>query len=157
VNLDGQVGEGLQARKIREGGPALCLLGIGKMTARCLEAAAILGREGISVTLWDARVVSPADPGMLDDALDHDLVITVEDGIRVGGAGAFLRDAMAQRALARSVACPQSESLGIPRRYLSQATAESILAGLSLDAEGIAQSLRSQLRAAATARRSSDT
>jgi 1-deoxy-D-xylulose-5-phosphate synthase len=153
VNLDGFTGEGLQARKIRQGGAALCLLGVGKMTARCLEAAHILSREGIDVTVWDTRVVSPADPVMLDDALAHDLVVTVEDGIRIGGAGTFLRDALAQRALERALSCPASESLGIPRRYLSQAEPESILAGIGLDADGIAQSLRSQIKAAHAARR----
>ena len=148
VSLDGQTGAGLNARKLRQGSSKVCVLGVGKMTARCAQAALALMAEGIDVTLWDTRIVSPADPDMLDDALAHEVVITVEDGVRIGGAGTHLRDALAQRAMARGVTCPQSESLGVPKRYLAQAAPESILAGLGLDADGITQSIRGLLKAA---------
>lgn len=146
--LDAQTGAGLESRKLRSGTGVVTLIGIGKMTARCLEAAAMLSHEGIEACVYDARVIAPADPLMLDDALASDLVVTVEDGIRIGGAGSHLRDAMAQRAADRGVSCPSSESLGVPKRYLAQAAPESILAGLGLDPEGIAQSVRRLMKAA---------
>ena len=58
------------------------------------EAAGKLAADGVDATVWDVRVVSPPDPAMLADAAAHGLVVTVEDGIRVGGAGTFLVDAM---------------------------------------------------------------
>ena len=43
---------------------------------------------------------------MLADALDHRLVVTAEDGIRVGGAGTFLADALRKAAAARGTTPP---------------------------------------------------
>ena len=74
------------------------------MVAACLSAADELAAEGIDATVWDARVVSPPDVTMLEDAARHRLVVTAEDGVRHGGAGAFLLDAMAA----------QVESAGLP-------------------------------------------
>ena len=64
------------------------------MVAACLAAAEELALEGVDATVWDVRVVSPPDPAMLGDAAQHQLVVTAEDGVRFGGAGAFLVDAM---------------------------------------------------------------
>ena len=50
-------------------------------------AADMLAADGVSVSLWDARVVKPLDPAMLADAGRHPYVITVEDGLRDGGVG----------------------------------------------------------------------
>ena len=90
----GEVGHGLSARRVREGDGSVCLLGVGKGVAACLDAADELARQGREVTVWDVRVVSPPDPDMLADAGRHRLVVTVEDGVRHGGAGAFLVDTM---------------------------------------------------------------
>ena len=90
-----EVGSGLQARRLRAGDGSVCLLGVGKTVGACLSAADELAREGIDATVWDTRVVSPPDLAMLDDAARHRLVVTAEDGVRHGGAGAFLLDAMA--------------------------------------------------------------
>ncbi len=90
-----QVGHGLSARRVRSGDGSVCLLGVGKMLAAAEAAADELAAEGLAATVWDARVVSPPDPEMLADAPGHRLVVTVEDGVRFGGAGMFLTDALA--------------------------------------------------------------
>ena len=61
---------------------------------RRVGSADELADEGIEATVWDVRVVSDPDPAMLDDAGRHRLVITAEDGIRQGGAGMFVADAL---------------------------------------------------------------
>ena len=99
-----EVGAGLEARRLRAGDGSVCLLGVGKMVAACLDAADELAAVGIDATVWDVRVVSPPDVAMLADAARHQLVVTAEDGVRFGGAGAFLVDAMAA----------QVESGGLP-------------------------------------------
>ncbi|MEI8050653.1 MAG: 1-deoxy-D-xylulose-5-phosphate synthase [Actinomycetes bacterium] len=146
VPVDGLVGEGLKARKLRTGSGQLCLLGVGKMVARCLDAAKILEAEGISATVYDVRVVSPIDERMLLDALDHDVVITVEDGTRVGGAGAFASDALTTIAAQNHRPTPSVRILGIPRAYLAQGRPDDILAELGLDGAGIASSSRRAMK-----------
>jgi 1-deoxy-D-xylulose-5-phosphate synthase len=137
-----EVGNGLQARRLRAGDGSVCLLGVGKTVAACLSAADELAGEGIDATVWDARVVSPPDVAMLDDAARHCLVLTAEDGVRHGGAGAFLLDAMTTEMESAGLPVPATRVLGIPRQYLAQGKADDILASLGLDGAGIAESVR---------------
>jgi 1-deoxy-D-xylulose-5-phosphate synthase len=137
-----EVGEGLSARRLRGGDGSVCLLGVGKMVGPCLAAADELAHEGVEATVWDARVISPPDVAMLADAARHQLVVTAEDGVRFGGAGAFLVDAMSAQVESEGLAMPAIRVLGIPRQFLAQGKADDILASLGLDGAGIAESVR---------------
>ena len=142
----GTVGSGLDARCVRTGDGSACILAVGKMVTAAEEAARELDAEGIDVTVWDVRVVSDPDPAMVADAARHRVVLTAEDGVRQGGAGMFLAEAVRQ-------ACPQGGappviSLGIPRAYIAQDKPDRILARLGLDGPGLARSVRSALRSA---------
>ena len=130
-----QVGSGLSARKVRTGTDA-CILAVGKLVEAAEQAAAELEGRGISCTVWDARVVKPFDPAMIADAARHPLVVTVEDGIRIGGAGSFFADAIA--ALDEGRESPPVLILGTPPEFLSQGDAATILATLGLDGPGVA-------------------
>ena len=137
---DGVVGSGLHGRKVRGGHGSVCLLAVGKMVEAAEEAAGKLAADGIDATVWDVRVVSPPDEQMLADAVGHELVVTVEDGVRVGGAGTYLVDAM--RSLPDTGRpLPPVRLLGIPRRFLAQGKPDAILAMLGLDGPGIAASV----------------
>jgi 1-deoxy-D-xylulose-5-phosphate synthase len=137
-----EVGRGLEARQLRAGDGSVCLLGVGKTVGACLSAADELAAEGTDATVWDARVISPPDVLMLDDAMRHRLVVTAEDGVRHGGAGSFLLDAMAARAQSAGLPEPARRVLGVPRQYLAQGKADDILASLGLDGAGIAETIR---------------
>jgi 1-deoxy-D-xylulose-5-phosphate synthase len=143
---DDEVGHGLEALQLRQGDGSVCLLGVGKLVGACLAAADELRADGIDATVWDVRVVSPPDPSMLIDAAGHELVITAEDGVRHGGAGAYLIDALAAQFDALDeppvVQGPLTRVLGVPREYLAQGRADDILASLGLDGPGIAESVR---------------
>jgi len=91
------------------------------------------------------RAVKPLDDEMLEDAARHPLVVTVEDGIRVGGAGSAIADRLDTLAVAAGLAGPPVVQLGTPDAYIPQAKPEVILAGLGLDAQGIAESVRTAL------------
>src|SRR5690606_34321739 len=105
-------GHGLRGRRLREGSD-VCILSVGKMLDAAEEAAERLAADGASVTLWDVRVVKPLDPDMLADAARHRIVITVEDGIRDGGAGDGIRDALC--ALGSTA---DARVLGTPAAYI---------------------------------------
>jgi 1-deoxy-D-xylulose-5-phosphate synthase len=139
----GTTGSGLAARRVRAGDGTVCFLAIGKMVAAASEAAELLAREGIDVTVWDPRVVSHPDPDMVADACRHDVVVTAEDGIRQGGAGMFLADAI--RAEGPLGTAPPVVNLGIPRAYLAQGRPDQILARHGLDATGLASAVRDAL------------
>jgi 1-deoxy-D-xylulose-5-phosphate synthase len=129
-----QVGDGLRGRKVRQGRD-LCILAVGKMLAAATEAAEALAAEGIEATVWDVRVV-PLDPELLADAAEHAVVLTAEDGIREGGVGALIADAISR--LDTAGPSPRVRVLGTPIAYIPHAKADAILADLGLDAAGLA-------------------
>jgi 1-deoxy-D-xylulose-5-phosphate synthase len=141
----GTVGTGLHARKVRTGDGSVCVLAVGKMVTAAEEAARQLEAEGIDLTVWDVRVVSDPDPAMLADAGGHAVVITAEDGVRQGGAGMFIADAL--RASCPQGSAPPIISLGIPRAFIPQDKPDRILARLGLDGAGLARSAREALGA----------
>src|SRR5664280_418579 len=140
----GSVGSGLHAREVRAGDGSVCMLAVGKMVTVAQEAADLLMDEGIDLTVWDVRVVSDPDPVMVTDAGRHAVVVTAEDGIRQGGAGSYLADAVRRSRPLGS--CPPVVSVGIPRAYLAQGKPDRILAQLGLDAPGLAASVREAVR-----------
>jgi 1-deoxy-D-xylulose-5-phosphate synthase len=135
--FDGLVGEGLRARRVREGDGSLCVLAVGKMTANAYFALEEMGLDASRVTLYDARVLPP-DPAMIDDALRHERVITVEDGTRHGGAGALMVSALRTRAQELELPFPVTRILGVPRAYLQHHKPDKLLAELGLDDAGLA-------------------
>ena len=112
------------------------------------KVGAVLADEGHEVTVWDPRVIKPLDSDMLADAAGHRLVVTIEDGLRDGGAGSAITDALSKLA---PVGGPEVRVLGVPSVYLSQGKPDVILSRLGLDSEGVADEVRSHLSSASDA------
>jgi len=140
----GDAGSGLEARQLRRGESPVCILAVGKMVQAALDAAQILAAEGIDASVWDVRVVKPLDPAMVADAAAAELVVTVEDGVKVGGAGAWMTEAILEQA-ALGEGAPEITILGVPVAYIPQARPAQILAELGLDGPGIADTIRRRL------------
>lgn len=142
---DDQVGRGFDARLVSAPSSAdkqVCIIGVGKMLEAAQEAAADLSADGVAVTVWDPRCVKPLDPKMIADAAAHQLVVTIEDGLRDGGIGAAVRDQLD--------ACPDSNNpdvlvLGVPTDYLPHAKPDAILADLGLNGSGVTATIRKTL------------
>ena len=137
---DSEVGAGLNARKARSGDGSVCLIGVGKMLAACHDAAELLAAEGVEATVWDPRLVKPLDPEMIADAARHDLVVTVEDGFRQGGAGTAIETALRDTGSDVTI-----EVLGVPIEYIDHANPDVILSRMGLDGAGVASTVREAL------------
>ena len=134
------VGSGLAARKLlTDQSNQVCILAIGKMVGASLDAAALLAAKGIAATVWDVRSCAPLDQSMIDNASEHKVVITVEDGIREGGIGMTIEDVVTHTSGANR---PVVEVLGIPKQFIPQAKPDAILSRIGLDAEGIAATVQ---------------
>lgn len=139
---DDAVGSGLKAHKLRvDPTNGICILAIGKLVGNAEKAAELLAEKNIKVSLWDVRSCVPSDAEMILDAAQHRLVITLEDGIRDGGIGMMLADAVTKESSAIGTATPHIEILGIPTRFIPHAKPDQILAHLGLDAQGIADTV----------------
>ena len=141
-----EIGHGLNARRVREGRD-VCLLAVGKMLDAAEQAAETLAAEGVDATVWDVRVVKPLDPRMITDAGHHPLVVTIEDGIRDGGAGTAIADAVSIAALEDGRVGPPVRVLGTPAEYIAAGKADDILRDLGLDGPGVTAEVRRLLAA----------
>ena len=146
---DDEVGEGLRSRCTRRGDGSVCLVGVGKMLEACEEASDLLAADGMQAEVWDPRAVRPLCEEMLTAAARCELVVTVEDGLREGGAGASIRDALDRvhsddvKHSELTLRPPRVEVLGVPVDYLPHGRPDDILASLGLDATGITETVRS--------------
>ncbi len=140
-----EVGRGLAARQVRAGDGQVCLLGAGKMLAAALAAADELATDGIDATVWDPRCIRPLDDKMLDNAAEHRLVVTIEDGFREGGFGTGVLDALAARPPRAETPMPRVAVLGVPVAHHAHGPADALLASFGLDGPGVAASVRFRL------------
>jgi 1-deoxy-D-xylulose-5-phosphate synthase len=80
---------------LREGDGKVAIVGYGTGVAKALEAAELLAEGGIDVTVADARFAKPIDaPLMAQLAAEHDLLVTVEEGVLAGGFGSAVWEAL---------------------------------------------------------------
>src|SRR6266516_3496352 len=126
--------------EMRSRGSDVLLLGLGSLHGASEEAARLLKQEGISVTLVDPRWVKPLDPRLASVAGSHRLVVTVEANVLSGGFGAAVAEVLADEEIGT-----QLLRLGVPDQFLQHGKREALLAGLGLDAVGIAEQVRKRL------------
>jgi 1-deoxy-D-xylulose-5-phosphate synthase len=146
----GDVGAGRRARRLRTGRD-VCIAAAGPLVQAADEAAGLLEGIGVSTTVWDVRLAKPLDDDLVADAGRHRLVVMVEDGVREGGAGARLVDAIGRSALAPDgldgpEGPPPVVVLGVPDAYVPHGDPAAIRSELGLDGVGIAAAARAGLR-----------
>jgi 1-deoxy-D-xylulose-5-phosphate synthase len=113
------------------------VVGTGALCSAALAAADLLESEGIVCTVVDPRWVLPAAPELADLAARHRLVVTVEDGLRIGGVGSHVAALLSDRQVPVPV-----RALGLPGEFIGQGSRAELLSRYGLDAEGIAASIR---------------
>jgi 1-deoxy-D-xylulose-5-phosphate synthase len=121
-------------------GKDCALLSVGVMTEAALEAAELLARDGLDVTVVNCRFVKPLDQTMLQALLvDHRLLVTIEDGTEVNGFGA-------QVAVAAERLAPDAQVvvLGVPDRTFEHASRQNQLAEAGLTGSAIADRVRAR-------------
>ncbi len=135
----------LASRRLRDGAD-VHIAAVGDRAAAALSAAAILAEQGIEAAVHDVRSVRPLDPGLVATLAEAPLVVTVENGLVDGGAGteigARIREAVGPHAV------PPLLHLGVPTAYIPHGDPGRIVAGLGLDAAGIAASIAAALSSA---------
>jgi 1-deoxy-D-xylulose-5-phosphate synthase len=116
------------------------LVGIGPMVHLAMEVAERLRAQGIGATVIDPRWAIPVQPSVVELARAHRLVITIEDGIRVGGVGTRVRQVLREAGVDTAV-----DELGIPDEFIDHATREQILEDAGLTASKIAHDVVAQV------------
>jgi 1-deoxy-D-xylulose-5-phosphate synthase len=122
-------------------GRDVLLVSVGAMAPICLTTAERLTEVGWAVTVVDPGWVKPVDDALVGLAAEHRLVVTVEDGIRAGGVGCALAQALRDA----EVDVPLRD-FGTPARFLSHGSREELLEESGLTAEQLAAAVEKTCR-----------
>jgi len=114
----------------------VAILAFGTLLYPALAAA-----ERLDATVVNMRWVKPLDTALLlEVASRHDLLVTVEEGAIMGGAGSAVLEALAVAGVSKPVL-----PLGLPDRFIEQGDPAKLLALQGLDAQGIEAAIRNRL------------
>jgi len=115
------------------------LWALGASVAPALTAAERLARDGVELTVVNARFVKPLDREMLAGQLaEGGRIATVEEHTLAGGFGSAVLEAVAEMGLEGV----ESLCLGIPDRFVPHGSEKVLRQALGLDAEGLYFRLR---------------
>jgi len=115
------IGKAISLRKAATRRP-VALMSTGVMTTNCLAAADILARAGVDASVLHIHSVKPLDnEAVLEHAAKSLLVVTVEEGVAMGGLGSAITDVLVETLgqnipPIRRIALPDS----FPQKYGSQ-------------------------------------
>jgi 1-deoxy-D-xylulose-5-phosphate synthase len=119
---------------LREG-DRVALLGYGTGVGKALEAAEILAERGIAATVADARFAKPIDAGLAAQlAAEHELLVTVEEGVLAGGFGSAVWERLSDAGLA-----PRILRVGLPDRYVTHGAPKLLHNEVGFTGERIAE------------------
>ncbi|MDR1969095.1 MAG: 1-deoxy-D-xylulose-5-phosphate synthase, partial [Burkholderiaceae bacterium] len=122
--------------EIRRHGQRVAILAFGTLLYPALQAA---GR--LNATVLNMRWVKPLDTALLlEAAATHDLLVTVEEGAIMGGAGSAVAEALNAAGIARPLL-----QLGLPDKFIEHGDPARLLAMQGLDAAGIEAAIRARL------------
>jgi 1-deoxy-D-xylulose-5-phosphate synthase len=106
------------------------VVAVGGLVGLGLDVAQGLSEQGIGATVVDPRWVKPIDPALVNMTRKYQRVVTIEDGVRVGGVGSTLAQAMRDANILTPV-----QNHGIPLAFLDQGKRAEVLieCGLTID------------------------
>jgi 1-deoxy-D-xylulose-5-phosphate synthase len=132
---------------LRDGEDASVLIvGYGVGAHIGIGVAELLAAQGITAMVVDPVWIQPTNPELLMLAAHRVAIATIEDGVRVGGAGSALASALVEAGIASPV-----HNFGLPTEFFEHQTRAQLLAGVGLTASDIARELTALVsRGAAT-------
>ena len=129
------IGKGEVRRTSTRRNNRVAILAFGSMVAVALGAA-----EELDATVANMRFVKPLDADLAARlALEHDMLVTVEENVVAGGAGSAVGEALA----ARGIVIPLLQ-LGLPDAFVDHGDPAQLLAECGLDVRGVVASVNAR-------------
>jgi 1-deoxy-D-xylulose-5-phosphate synthase len=130
------------------GAGRVALIGYGSGVGKALAAAEELRRQEIAVTVVDARFAKPVDAGLMAQlAAEHDLLVTVEEGVLAGGFGSAVWETLNDAGVT-----PRILRVGLPDRYVTHGKPALLHEEVGFTGERIAQRVAAAMSDRAGAR-----
>jgi 1-deoxy-D-xylulose-5-phosphate synthase len=124
-------------------GERVALVGYGTGVQKALEAADKLLEGGLDVTVADARFAKPLDAALLAQlSAEHELVVTIEEGVLSGGFGSAVLESLVDGGLA----LPRVLRVGLPDRYVTHGKPALLHEEVGFTGERIAERIEAMLR-----------
>jgi 1-deoxy-D-xylulose-5-phosphate synthase len=121
-----------KGRQLSEGDD-MAILSIGTTGIYASRAVKMLAKDGFSVAHFDLRFVKPLDEEMLHTIFrKYQKVLTVEDGVILGGFGSAIIEFMIHNGY-----CSKVVTLGVPDRFIEQGKVEELHRECGYDQQGI--------------------
>ncbi len=121
--------------ELRRQGNGIAILAFGSMLKPAFEAA-----EDLDATVANMRFVKPLDEALVRQlAREHELLVTVEEGSVMGGAGSAVAECLAAAGLTRALL-----HLGLPDRFVDHGDTGVLLTEIGLDKAGLLAAIRSR-------------
>ena len=118
--------------------PRVAMLAFG-----CMVEPALIAADILDATVADMRFVKPLDTELiLELANESDLIVTLEDNVRQGGAGSAVNEVLIAQHHKVQVL-----NLGLPDHFVEHGTREELMAQCGLDDAGILRAIQKRLRA----------
>ncbi|MGH3551837.1 MAG: 1-deoxy-D-xylulose-5-phosphate synthase, partial [Mycobacterium sp.] len=112
------------------------LVAVGVFASMALAVAERLRNQGIGVTVIDPRWVLPVSGVVLELAVAHKLVVTLEDNGVAGGAGSAVSAALRRAEI--DVPC---RDVGLPQQFYDHASRGEVLAEAGLTEQDVARQI----------------
>jgi 1-deoxy-D-xylulose-5-phosphate synthase len=120
----------------------VALVGYGTGVQKALEAADVLADGGLDVTVADARFAKPLDEQLLSSlAAEHDLLVTVEEGVLAGGFGSAVWECLNDA----GGHVPRILRVGLPDRYVTHGKPALLHAEVGFTGKAIAQRIEAAI------------
>ena len=120
-------------------GERVAVLSIGPLGNHVQRALRVLENEGIRPTHVDMRFLAPMDTEMLREiAQNHDVVITVEDGIQQGGLFSAVSEFFVKNSYLHPIF-----PVAVDGRFVEHGDMESLYKELHFDMESLVEKVRS--------------
>jgi 1-deoxy-D-xylulose-5-phosphate synthase len=135
---------GIGRGEVLREGARVALVGYGTGVQKALEAADLLAEGGLDVTVADARFAKPLDAELLTSlAAEHELLVTVEEGVLAGGFGSAVWECLNDAGLAM----PRILRVGLPDRYVTHGKPALLHAEVGFTGKAIAQRIEAAIAA----------
>jgi 1-deoxy-D-xylulose-5-phosphate synthase len=130
-------------------GERVALLGYGFGTKVALDAANELAEHGVSATVADARFAKPLDTELINRlAADHELLVTIEDNVLMGGFGSAVLEHL-EDAIGPGSSRARVVRVGLPDRYVTHGKPALLHQEVGLTGAAVAERVLSALPARA--------
>ena len=124
-----------KAKKIKEG-QSVCILNFGVLINQIDQIA-----EKKDYTLYDMRFIKPIDQDALEQAMQHETIITLEDNTLLGGCGSAVGEELHKQKFKGNLL-----SIGLKDEFPAHGSRDEILRQNGLDKESIQKTIENFLK-----------